>query len=93
MRRRSRRSRWPRRLRRAFAAASPDFRFAFAVAAFADVMRGGETWSLDDIRAVAAATAGAIKDREELVSLIDKARALRGQQKTIATDTAATIAQ
>ncbi|NVB81684.1 MAG: DUF3520 domain-containing protein [Kofleriaceae bacterium] len=73
-----------------FEAASPDFRFAFAVAAFADVMRGGATWSLDDIRALASATAGDIKDRQELVSLIDKARTLRGTQKTIATDAAAT---
>ena len=30
-----------------FAAASPDLRFAFAVAAFADVLRGGADWSLD----------------------------------------------
>jgi Ca-activated chloride channel family protein len=73
-----------------FDAATPDFRFAFAVAAFADVMRGGATWSLDDIRAQAAAAAGDIKDRQELVSLIDKARALRGTQKTIASDAAVT---
>ena len=31
-----------------FDAASQDLRFAFAVAAFADVMRGGAEWPLDD---------------------------------------------
>jgi Ca-activated chloride channel family protein len=72
------------------ASASADLRFAFAVAAFADVMRGGAEWSLDDIRAHAAATAGADKDRSELVSLIDRARSLRGNTNSIATDPATT---
>jgi Ca-activated chloride channel family protein len=74
------------------AAASSELRFAFAVAAFADVLRGGAEWSLDEIRAHAAAAAGSDKDRAELLVLIDKARALRGSTNHIATDAAATIA-
>ncbi|HEY5946939.1 MAG TPA: von Willebrand factor type A domain-containing protein [Kofleriaceae bacterium] len=74
------------------AAASPELRFAFAVAAFADVLRGGAEWSLDDIRAHAAAAAGKDKDRNELLSLIDRARSLRGQTNHVATDPAASIA-
>jgi len=59
-----------------FAAAPDDLRFAFAVAAFADVLRGGEdasAWKLGDIRAMAAAAAGTDSDRAELVALIDRA--------------------
>jgi Ca-activated chloride channel homolog len=71
-----------------FAAASRDLQFAFAVAAFADVMRGGATWSLDDIRGIAVANAsesgagsGAseAKDRTELVGLIDRAIGLHAK--------------
>jgi Ca-activated chloride channel family protein len=64
-----------------FDAASPDLRFAFAVSAFADVLRGqadAQRWSLDAIEAVARATAGDDADRHELVALIGKARQLRG---------------
>jgi Ca-activated chloride channel family protein len=61
-----------------FANASPDFKFAFAVAAFADVMRGGADWSLADIRAIADENASN-GDRKELVSLIDHAIQLRGK--------------
>lgn len=60
-------------------AAAPDLRFAFAVAAFADQMRGGEDaqhWSLDQIAALARTAAGD-KDRDELVGLIARARVLR----------------
>jgi Ca-activated chloride channel family protein len=63
-----------------FAAASPDLRFAFAVAAFADSLRGSvdsEHWSLTTIRLLAAAAAGADPDRAELVALIDRAMVLR----------------
>ena len=74
-------------------AAPTDLRFAFAVAAFADVLRGGAEWSLDDIRAHAAAAAGNDKDRTELLALIDKARALRGQTNHIAKDPSASIAK
>jgi Ca-activated chloride channel family protein len=82
---------------KSLAAAPVDLRFAFAVAAFADVMRGGAKWSLDDIRAHAAAAAGTDKDRAELLTMIDKARALRGDTDTapnkIAKDPSAPIAQ
>jgi Ca-activated chloride channel family protein len=64
--------------------ASPDLRFAFAVAAFADVMRDGAAWSLTDVRALAQSAAGDDKDRTELVSLIDRARSLRRETAKIA---------
>ncbi|HEU0034307.1 MAG TPA: VWA domain-containing protein [Kofleriaceae bacterium] len=66
----------------AFAKASSDFRFAFAVAAFADVLRGGqdaEHWSLADIRDLAKAAAGDDNDRRELVDLIEKADSLKNR--------------
>ncbi|HEY4242674.1 MAG TPA: von Willebrand factor type A domain-containing protein [Kofleriaceae bacterium] len=69
------------------AAASPDLRFAAAVAAFADVLRGQEDakqWSLASIEALARDAAGADPDRVELVSLIEKARQLRGEQAPVA---------
>jgi Ca-activated chloride channel family protein len=62
--------------------ASADFRFAFAVAAFADVLRGGqdaEHWSLSQIRTIADGAAGDDADRRELVGLIDKAMTLQGR--------------
>jgi len=65
-----------------FANATADFRFAFAVAAFADILRGGadaEHWSLATIRDMAKAAAGSDKDRLELVGLIDKAIQLKGR--------------
>jgi Ca-activated chloride channel family protein len=65
-----------------FANASSDLRFAFAVAAFADVLRNGqdaEHWSLKQIRQLAHAAAGDDADRKELVSLIDRAIQLRGR--------------
>jgi Ca-activated chloride channel homolog len=65
-----------------FADSSADFRFAFAVAAFADVLRGGqdaEHWSLSQIRTLAHDAAGEAHDRVELVELIDKAIALKGR--------------
>jgi Ca-activated chloride channel family protein len=65
-----------------FAQASQDFRFAFAVAAFADVLRGGqdaEHWSLASIRDMAKNAAGNDKDRLELVGLIEKAMQISGR--------------
>nr|MDQ3298443.1 DUF3520 domain-containing protein [Myxococcota bacterium] len=65
-----------------FAQASADFRFAFAVAAFADVLRGGSDakgWDLAAVRTIAAAAAGTSADRKELVALIDRAITLRGR--------------
>jgi Ca-activated chloride channel family protein len=70
-----------------FEAATPDLRFAFAVSAFADLLRGQDDarrWSLEAIEQVARATAGDDPDRNELVSLIDKARRLRGSAATVA---------
>jgi Ca-activated chloride channel family protein len=66
----------------AFASRSADFRFAFAVAAFADILRGGqdaEHWSLAQVRELAKAAAGQDADRVELVALIDKAIAITGR--------------
>ena len=71
----------------AFEDATSDLRFAFAVASFADVLRGADEakgWSLDKIAAVARAAAGDNADRTELVSLIERARALRGTTATVA---------
>lgn len=68
-----------------FKEASKDFQFAFATAAFADILRGGadaEHWSLAQIRDVAKAAAGDFEDRSELVGLIEKAMALKGRQAT-----------
>jgi Ca-activated chloride channel family protein len=70
-----------------FAAASDDLRFATAVAAFADVLRGSEDaehWSLGEIRRIAAAAAGDDRDRRELVALVDRAIALSGAKGTAA---------
>jgi Ca-activated chloride channel homolog len=64
------------------AQAAPDLRFAFAVAAFADVLRGGqdaEHWSLAQIRDLAKGAAGDDEDRRELVGLIEKAMALKSR--------------
>jgi Ca-activated chloride channel homolog len=66
-----------------FEQASPDLKFAFAVAAFADVMRGGAPWSLEDIRQIANANA-TNNDRKELVSLIDRAMGLRSKDAKVA---------
>jgi Ca-activated chloride channel homolog len=63
-----------------FAEASSDFRFAFAVSAFADILRNSEDaehWSLGQVKALAAGAAGTSADRRELVSLIEKAQALQ----------------
>jgi Ca-activated chloride channel family protein len=69
-----------------FASATADFRFAFAVAAFADTLRGGEDaehWSLVQIRDVARAAAGSSEDRNELVTLVGKAITLRGRNASL----------
>lgn len=55
-----------------------DFRFAFAAAAFADRLRGGNDWPMKNIRDLARDAAGDDKDREELVRLVEKAMALSG---------------
>lgn len=69
------------------AIATPDLQFAFAVSAFADLLRGqddAKRWSLEAIEQVARATAGDDPDRGELVSLIEQARRLRGSAATVA---------
>jgi Ca-activated chloride channel family protein len=70
-----------------FANAPADFRFAFAVAAFADVLRNGqdaEHWDLAKIRDYARAAAGDDADRRELVGLIDRAISLRSHDRSAA---------
>ncbi|HVK76124.1 MAG TPA: von Willebrand factor type A domain-containing protein, partial [Kofleriaceae bacterium] len=66
-----------------FDVAPEDFRFAVAVACFADRLRGAEDaqgWSLDRIAAVARATARGDRDRLELVALIEQAAKLGGDR-------------
>jgi Ca-activated chloride channel family protein len=63
-----------------FAQATTDLRFAFAVAAFGDVMRGGEDakgWDLQAIKQLASSAGAGSDDRKELVSLIQRAHTLR----------------
>lgn len=75
-----------------FDGASPDLRFAFAVAAFADIVRGNadaKQWSLGEVRELAAASAGDSAERADLVDMIDKARRLRGASEAGATTSAA----
>jgi Ca-activated chloride channel family protein len=79
-----------------FENSSADFRFAFAAAAFADILRGGpnmepggpaptggndaEHWSLEKIRDVAKLSAGDSAERRELVTLIEQAMAIKNRQ-------------
>jgi Ca-activated chloride channel family protein len=68
-----------------FANSSADFRFAFAVAAFADVLRGGqgaEHWSLATIRDIAKNAAGDSEERKQLVAMIETA--MRIKERTVA---------
>jgi Ca-activated chloride channel family protein len=77
----------PENLASSFSAASADLRFAFATAAFADVLRGAEDaehWDLAEIEKIAAAAAGDDADRKELVGLIDRTRQLKGGSATLA---------
>jgi Ca-activated chloride channel family protein len=70
-----------------FEAAPADLRFAYCVAAFADVLRGAEdaqTWSLELIASTARATANQDPDRTELVELISRAARLRGTPLALA---------
>jgi Ca-activated chloride channel family protein len=70
-----------------FANAPADFRFAFAVAAFADVLRNSqdaEHWDLAKIRDYARAAAGDDADRRELVGLIERAISLRSHDRSAA---------
>ena len=65
-----------------FAQASADFRFAFATAAFADVLRhstDAEHWSLAQIRDLAKGAIGQDAERRELVTLIETTMRLTGR--------------
>lgn len=60
-----------------FDAASTDFRFAVAVAAFAEILRGSEfatSWTLAQVAKIASAAAGDSEERREFVSLVGKAQ-------------------
>ncbi|AGC45693.1 von Willebrand factor type A domain-containing protein [Myxococcus stipitatus DSM 14675] len=62
-------------------AASPDFRFALAVAATADILRGNpaaQNWSLATTRKLAEGSAAKNAERLEFVQLVTQARALSG---------------
>ncbi|MEJ7599742.1 MAG: von Willebrand factor type A domain-containing protein [Kofleriaceae bacterium] len=70
-----------------FEAASIDLRFAYSVAAFADLLRGAEDaqhWSLEVIAQTARTTANQDRDRLELVGLIEKAAKLKGKPLAVA---------
>jgi Ca-activated chloride channel family protein len=63
-----------------FGKASQDFRFAAAVSAAAEVLRGSKhaaNWDLGRIIAIADSTAGDSAERKELVSLLKKAKSLK----------------
>jgi Ca-activated chloride channel family protein len=63
-----------------FEVAPSDFRFAVAVAGFADLLRGAEDaqrWSLARMAEVARANTGGRPERLELVGLIERAAAIR----------------
>ena len=63
-----------------FRAASPDLRFAVAVAAFAEVLRGSPAalgWKLDGIESIARAASLDREERVELAELVGRAAELR----------------
>lgn len=69
------------KLRDTLAQASPDFRFAVAVAATADVLRdspSAEGWSLATAEKLAEGATEGDADRKEFVRLVTQARALKG---------------
>lgn len=69
-----------------FAQTSEDFRFAVAVAAFAEVLRGSElarNWSLQTVAQLAReSSASDNAERQELIGLIAKAQTLQDRSKT-----------
>ncbi|MCP3099531.1 von Willebrand factor type A domain-containing protein [Myxococcus sp. K15C18031901] len=69
------------KLRESLEAASPDFRFAVAVASTADILRGNpatEGWSLMTAQKLAEGAAAGDADRLEFVKLVAQARAISG---------------
>jgi Ca-activated chloride channel family protein len=70
-----------RMLRSTLDTASPDFRFALAVAATADVLRGSQNaqgWNLATVQKLAEGSTDGNTDREEFVKLVTRARGLLG---------------
>jgi Ca-activated chloride channel homolog len=68
-----------RQVRGSLEAASSDFRFALAVAATADVLRGAgqaESWSLATLQKLAKGATDGQADREEFVQLLGRAQSL-----------------
>ncbi|QSQ26407.1 von Willebrand factor type A domain-containing protein [Pyxidicoccus parkwayensis] len=68
-------------MRQSLEAASPDFRFAVAVASTADILRGNpaaEGWSLTTAQKLAEGATAGDADRNEFVRLVTQARALMG---------------
>jgi len=66
-----------------FRQAAIDLRFAFAVAAFADVLRGAadaKGWDLSEIEKIAAAASDGSAERTELLALIGRARRLQDRR-------------
>ncbi len=75
------------RLASSLEAASKDLQFATAVAATADVLRGNPDavrFGLGAVERLAAGSTEGDRDREEFVSLLRKARALRGEGGSVA---------
>lgn len=65
---------------KSFAAASNDFRFAAAVTAAAEILRGSKhaaNWNIDQVIAIAKKAAGQNADRLELVALMTKVKNLK----------------
>ncbi|MBI4852748.1 MAG: von Willebrand factor type A domain-containing protein [Acidobacteria bacterium] len=69
------------RVQQVFNKSSEDFRFTVAVAAFAEVLRGSKesrTWSLNDIASIVrGANSSKMEERQEFLSLIDRAKQLK----------------
>lgn len=63
-----------------FDGASSDFRFATSVMAAAEILRGSEhadSWSFDQVLRIAKASSGDAAERQEFISLIEKARGVQ----------------
>ena len=68
-------------LRPTLDAASTDFRFALAVAATADVLRGSpdsQGWNLATVQKLAEGSVDGLEDRREFTKLLTRARGLLG---------------
>ncbi|ATB33427.1 vWA domain-containing protein [Melittangium boletus] len=75
----------PSQMRASLDAASSDFRFALAVAATADVLRGGasaQKWNLSTVQKLAEGATDGQADRVEFTQLLARARSLLGSSAT-----------